>query len=300
MTTADEVLFTVDARVATITLNRPDTRNALNGAVITGLNRCLDQVSEHPDIGVAVLRGAGGTFCAGADLGSGMASQPRSFLDEHEGRGDYARLLRHMNACRKPILAAIEGYCLAGGMGLCLASDMSIAAEDAQFGTPEIKRGLWPYMVTALLIRNVGRKKGRSAATIFQVAVAVGSVLGILAFTYSLNLAVGQEYDRFTFDILVDGLESGKQFTENETKAEVESIEGVSPADPYIMTNMEIDGEPRWAWGYHVDQRVFKAKPAPDHARFSLAASKASGSIAGSSAERKVQTKTIPAVRAFA
>jgi len=159
MTTADEVLFTVDARVATITLNRPDTRNALNGAVITGLNRCLDQVSEHPDIGAAVLRGAGGTFCAGADLGSGMASQPRSFLDEHEGRGDYARLLRHMNACRKPILAAIEGYCLAGGMGLCLASDMSIAAEDAQFGTPEIKRGLWPYMVTALLIRHVGRKK---------------------------------------------------------------------------------------------------------------------------------------------
>ena len=64
-----------------------------------------------------------------------------------------------MNQCRKPILAAVEGYCLAGGIGLCLSSDIVIASEDAQFGTPEIKRGLWPYMVTAVLIRNVGRKK---------------------------------------------------------------------------------------------------------------------------------------------
>ncbi len=159
MSATDEVLFTVDDRVATITINRPDKRNALNGAVISGLHRLLDEVSDRSDIGAAVLMGAGGTFCAGADLGSGLATEPMSFLDEHEGRGDYARLLRHMNSCKKPILAAIEGYCLAGGMGLCLAADMVIAAEEAQFGTPEIKRGLWPYMVTALLIRNVGRKK---------------------------------------------------------------------------------------------------------------------------------------------
>ncbi len=64
-----------------------------------------------------------------------------------------------MNQCRKPILAAVEGYCLAGGMGLCLSSDIVIASEEAKFGTPEIKRGLWPYMVTAVLIRNLGRKK---------------------------------------------------------------------------------------------------------------------------------------------
>jgi enoyl-CoA hydratase/carnithine racemase len=159
MASADEVLFTVDDRVATITINRPDKRNALNGAVLSGLHRFLDQLSGDSDIGAVVLRGAGGTFCAGADLGSGMATEPKSFLDEHEGRGEFARLLQHMTVCKKPILAAIEGYCLAGGMGLCLASDMVIAAEDAQFGTPEIKRGLWPYMVTALLIRNVGRKK---------------------------------------------------------------------------------------------------------------------------------------------
>ena len=77
----------------------------------------------------------------------------------HEDRSHYAGLLAKMNKCKKPILAAVEGYCLAGGMGLCMSSDVVIASEEAQFGTPEIKRGLWPYMVTAVLIRNVGRKK---------------------------------------------------------------------------------------------------------------------------------------------
>jgi enoyl-CoA hydratase/carnithine racemase len=77
----------------------------------------------------------------------------------HDDRSNYAELLVKMNKCKKPILAAVEGFCLAGGMGLCLSSDVVIASDSAQFGLPEIKRGLWPYMVTAVLIRNVGRKK---------------------------------------------------------------------------------------------------------------------------------------------
>ncbi|MBI4831819.1 MAG: enoyl-CoA hydratase/isomerase family protein [Candidatus Lindowbacteria bacterium] len=105
-----------------------------------------------------ILTGAGGNFCSGADLGGGFKAE-QSFLDMHYDRKNYADLLVKMNKCKKPILAAIEGYCLAGGMGLCLSSDVVIASEKAQFGVPEIKRGLWPYMVSAALIRNVGRKK---------------------------------------------------------------------------------------------------------------------------------------------
>ena len=160
MNAPDEVLYTVDSRVATVTLNRPDKRNAINDAVLSGVTRCLDQAASDPEVGSIVLRGADGNFCAGADLGGGLVGDaPPSFLELHQGRSHYARLLLDLNACPKPILAAIEGYCLAGGMGLCLASDIVIARDDAQFGTPEIKRGLWPYMVTALLIRSVGRKK---------------------------------------------------------------------------------------------------------------------------------------------
>jgi enoyl-CoA hydratase/carnithine racemase len=160
MSTSDEVLYAVANRVATITLNRPEKKNSINAGVVAGLHQRIDQATADPDVGAMVLRGADANFCSGADLGGGMVGDaPPSFLELHEGRGEYAGILLKMMGCPKPILAAIEGYCLAGGMGLCLASDIVIAHENAQFGTPEIKRGLWPYMVTALLIRNLGRKK---------------------------------------------------------------------------------------------------------------------------------------------
>jgi enoyl-CoA hydratase/carnithine racemase len=154
----DEVLYDLEDKVATITINRPKRRNALNAGVMAGLNKYLDQSDADPDVAAIVLTGAEGNFCSGADLGGGFGGD-QSFLDLHNDRGNYAKLLVKMTKCKKPILAAIEGYCLAGGMGLCLSSDVVIAHEDAQFGLPEIKRGLWPYMVTAMLIRNVGRKK---------------------------------------------------------------------------------------------------------------------------------------------
>ncbi len=138
MTETKEILFEVRDRVATITINRPERRNAMNPDVMAGLKDSFEK--------------------AGADLGGTFGTE-KSFLEMHEDRRYYAGLLSGMNKCRKPILAAVEGYCLAGGLGLCLSSDVVIASEDAQFGLPEIKRGLWPYMVTAVLIRNVGRKK---------------------------------------------------------------------------------------------------------------------------------------------
>jgi len=145
-------------RITIVTMNRPERRNALNANVMAGLNQYFDQAGAAPDVSAIILTGAGGNFCSGADLGGSFGGD-QSYLDMHYDRGHYADLLVKMNKCKKPILAAIEGYCLAGGMGLCMSSDVVIASEDAQFGVPEIKRGLWPYMVTAVLIRNVGRKK---------------------------------------------------------------------------------------------------------------------------------------------
>ena len=153
-----ELLYHVENKIATITINRPKRKNAMNPAVMAGLKDSFEKAGADPDVSAIVLTGAGGFFCAGADLG-GTFGKEKSFLDMHEDRRYFAGLLAGMNKCKKPILAAIEGYCLAGGMGLCLASDVAIASDDAQFGLPEIKRGLWPYMVTAMLIRNVGRKK---------------------------------------------------------------------------------------------------------------------------------------------
>jgi enoyl-CoA hydratase/carnithine racemase len=158
MSENQEVLYDIEDKVSTITINRPERRNSLNPNVLAGLNQYFDQAGADPEVSAIVLTGAGGNFCSGADLGGGFTTE-QSFLDMHNDRKHYADLLVKMNKCKKPILAAIEGYCLAGGMGLCLSSDVVIASENAQFGVPEIKRGLWPYMVTAVLIRNVGRKK---------------------------------------------------------------------------------------------------------------------------------------------
>jgi len=158
MSENQEILYQVENKIATITINRPKRKNAMNPNVMAGLKDSFEHAGAEPDVSAIVLTGAGGTFCAGADLG-GTFGKEKSFLEMHEDRRYFAGLLAGMNKCKKPILAAIEGYCLAGGMGLCLSSDVAIASDDAQFGLPEIKRGLWPYMVTAVLIRNVGRKK---------------------------------------------------------------------------------------------------------------------------------------------
>ena len=104
------------------------------------------------DVRVVVLTGAGdAAFCAGADLGT-MVSDAGA-IAAHDGRGVFADLLRDLWALGKPTIARVRGYALAGGFGLAMACDFVVAAEDAQFGTPEINVGLWPYMITVPLLR---------------------------------------------------------------------------------------------------------------------------------------------------
>jgi enoyl-CoA hydratase/carnithine racemase len=183
MSENQEVLYEVKDKVATIIMNRPQRRNALNTNVMAGLNQYLDEAGAASDVSAIILTGAGGNFCSGADLGGGFGGD-QSYLDMHYDRGHYAELLVKMNKCKKPILAAIEGYCLAGGMGLCMSSDVVIASEDAQFGVPEIKRGLWPYMVTAILIRNVGRKKAAELCmTGDRIPAAEAERIGIINYS---------------------------------------------------------------------------------------------------------------------
>ncbi|MBM4332127.1 MAG: crotonase [Deltaproteobacteria bacterium] len=181
MDNPDEVLYEVKDRVATITINRPQARNSLNAGVIAGLSSMLDRAMAESEVGSIVITGAGGkAFCAGADL-AGSFSRDKSFLGQHEERGHFARLLFKMNRCKKPILAAVEGYCLAGGLGLCLSADLVVASDDSQFGLPEIQRGLWPYIVTAVLIRNVGRKKALELCMIGErISAAEAERIGMI------------------------------------------------------------------------------------------------------------------------
>lgn len=155
---ADEVLWSVADGVGTITINRPERRNAMSWSVLSSIRELLAAAKDDPAVRVIVTTGAGDkAYCAGADL-TGMA-EGAGFVELHEGRGELARLFRDMWSLGKPTIARIRGYALAGGFGLALAHDFVVAADDAQFGTPEIDVGLWPYMISVPMLRSMPPKK---------------------------------------------------------------------------------------------------------------------------------------------
>jgi len=125
----------VDGGVAVITINRPQARNAVNEAVASGVAAAIDELDPRPDVVAMVLTGAGGTFCAGMDLKAFLAGEKPSI----PGRG-FAGIVEQPPA--KPLIAAVEGYAIAGGFEIALACDMIVAADNAAFGLPEVKRGL--------------------------------------------------------------------------------------------------------------------------------------------------------------
>ncbi|HEY0541651.1 MAG TPA: crotonase/enoyl-CoA hydratase family protein [Actinoallomurus sp.] len=132
---SDAVLTEVADGVAVITINRPEARNAVNGAVAKGVAGALDELDARKDVSVLVLTGAGGTFSAGMDL-KGFLTGDSPIV---EGRG-FGGIVERSPA--KPIIAAVEGYALAGGFELALACDLIVASSEAKFGLPEVKRGL--------------------------------------------------------------------------------------------------------------------------------------------------------------
>lgn len=141
---------------ASITINRPDRRNAIDPEVVRGISKALQRAEDDTDIRVVVLTGSGEkAFCAGGDLG-GMASE--GMVDQHFMRSEVGDLFEQMRESRLPIVARVNGHALAGGFGLMLACDLVVAADHAQLGTPEINLGLWPFMITAVIQRDIPRK----------------------------------------------------------------------------------------------------------------------------------------------
>lgn len=154
----DVVLYESRGPAAWITINRPDRRNALSDEVIAGLLSGLGRALEDEQARVVVLTGAGDrAFSAGGDLTSTMAPQ-QGRVQQHDRRGRIGDLLGTIARHSKPVVARAAGVALAGGFGLMLACDLVVAADDVEFGTPEINLGLWPFMASAVIRRNVPRK----------------------------------------------------------------------------------------------------------------------------------------------
>lgn len=154
----EPVLTSLAGGIFSITLNRPDKRNALSSGMIDLLHESLERADLDGDARVVLIRGAGKDFCAGADLDELLASADRS-MDENEASAlRLGRLFERIRALPKPVLAMVQGRALAGGAGLATACDIVIAGKGAQLGYPEIQRGFMPAMVATLLRRIVGEK----------------------------------------------------------------------------------------------------------------------------------------------
>jgi enoyl-CoA hydratase len=158
MAAEEKVLYEVADGVATVTLNDPEKRNMLSGEMLAELVAAMKRARDSEEVRAVVLTGAGEkVFCAGADLGGFGADAP--LVQKHFASDLFLEFFRLMPRLGKPSLCALNGHVLAGGMGLALSCDLLIAKEGATFSTPEINVGAFPYMIMAIIYRNVPRKK---------------------------------------------------------------------------------------------------------------------------------------------
>jgi methylglutaconyl-CoA hydratase len=165
------LLTSIAAGVLTLTLNRPEKRNALDAATVEELLGALDQARLEATVRVVALRGAGKDFCAGADLDELLASGELSPEENERAARRLGEVFARIRELEKPVVALVQGRALAGGAGLATGCDLVLAAESAQLGYPEIQRGFVPAMVMTLLRRQVGEKAA------FDL-VATGRLLG--------------------------------------------------------------------------------------------------------------------------
>jgi enoyl-CoA hydratase len=147
-----------DTGVATIAMDQPDTRNALSDALLDDLLAAFAAARDDDAVRCVVLASTHETtFSSGANLAGFAGDVP--LVHKHAGTERFPRLFALMGQLGKPIVCAVGGHCLAGAFGLALACDLIVASEKATFGTPEINVGAFPFMILALIVRNVPRKK---------------------------------------------------------------------------------------------------------------------------------------------
>ncbi|PSQ36549.1 enoyl-CoA hydratase [Halobacteriales archaeon QS_9_70_65] len=205
----DDLAVTVadDGLAVRAVIDREEDRNALNGAVIEGLLNVLAYADEG-ETRVVVIRGAGGTFCAGGDIKSMAGAIGQGSAAYREGFAGMKRLVEAAVDTAALTVAAVEGYCLAGGMGLAGACDVILASDEATFGTPEVELGIFPAQALVPVMRTVNEKQAfRYLFTGEQFDAETAHDIG---FTTEVVPADSFEAE---LDDLVDGLVTPSAFT---------------------------------------------------------------------------------------
>lgn len=180
-----KILYSSNAGIARVTLNRPEKRNAIDEELLDDLKNALRQ-AEDSGVRAILLTGAGADFCSGADLAMLQRAAQAGVMENMEDARRLADLFLTMRRHPRPIIAAVQGRALAGGCGLAMAADLILAAESAQFGYPEVNIGFVPAMVMALLRRSVSEKRAFELITLGETisapqALAAGMINRVFA-----------------------------------------------------------------------------------------------------------------------
>ncbi len=176
-----EILIAADNSIFTITLNRPEKRNALNDALINSLKDALKKADKDDELRAIVIKGAGKDFCSGADLSALQKISDSDVLENHADADNLRELFSLIRKIKIPVIAAVHGRALAGGCGLATACDLVLATDTARFGYPEVKIGFVPAMVMAILRRNTSEKRAFALATQgFEFDAATAKDFGLI------------------------------------------------------------------------------------------------------------------------
>ena len=160
-----EILTATEDSILTVTLNRPEKRNALNDALVNDLKTALREADKNASLRAVVIKGAGKDFCSGADLSALQKISDSDVLENWDDADNLRELFSLIRQVKIPVVAAVRGRALAGGCGLATACDLVLATTTARFGYPEVKIGFVPAMVMAILRRNASEKRAFELAT---------------------------------------------------------------------------------------------------------------------------------------
>lgn len=184
--------------VLTLTMNRPDKRNALSAGLLEQLSRGLERADLDGEVRVVAIRGAGKDFCAGADLDELLASADRTPAENEAAALTLGNVFIQLRRLPKPVVAVVHGRALAGGAGLATGCDIVLAQESARIGYPEIQRGFVPAMVMTMLRRAVGEKLAFDLAATGRVLTAAeAAAVGLVSRVFP-----DQEFERGVSDVL--------------------------------------------------------------------------------------------------
>lgn len=176
-----DLLESIEGSIATLTLNRPDRRNALDGPLVASLSAALKRLDKTPAVRVVILDGAGGSFCAGADIAWMKRVAEDGFEANVRDAGALAELLHGLDGLSKPSVAVIRGPAYGGGVGLVACCDVALASEKAEFRLSETRLGLVPAVIGPFLVRAIGARQARRfVMTAERITAARAMAMGLV------------------------------------------------------------------------------------------------------------------------